>query len=239
MDYNYIWDDTLRVLSSKIPKHAISAWFEPIKAIGISNGKLIIEVPNRFSLDWIDTHYKEELLNALNRGENQTLTYSFKIANNSSKEESLPRFSVVEEQKKPKHQNNLNKQYQFKNYIEGSNNEFAKNAAMAVTNNPGENNFNPLILYGGVGLGKTHLMHAIGNGVIAQNPNLRVVVVTSEKFTLDFVNSLRKNKTIEFAQRYRASDILLIDDIQFSEEKNKLKNSFFTLLMYFISLVNK
>ena len=123
--------------------------------------------------------------------------------------------------------NNVNRQYRFDNFIEGSNNEFAKNAARAVSENPGSNNFNPLIIYGGVGLGKTHLMHAIANGAIEKNINTNAVVVTSEKFTLDFVNSLRKNKTIEFAQQYRSADLLLVDDIQFFRGKEQTQEQFF------------
>ena len=127
----------------------------------------------------------------------------------------------------PLHKNNINKQYRFENFIEGSNNEFAKNAAISVSNNPGKNGFNPLIIYGGVGLGKTHLMHAIGNRALEKNYDLNVVNITSEQFTLDFVNSLRKNKTIEFAQNYRSSDILLIDDIQFFRGKEQTQEQFF------------
>ena len=123
--------------------------------------------------------------------------------------------------------NNVNRQYRFDNFIEGSNNEFAKNAARAVSENPGSNNFNPLIIYGGVGLGKTHLMHAIANGAIEKNSNTNAVEVTSEKFTLDFVNSLRKNKTIEFAQQYRSADLLLVDDIQFFRGKEQTQEQFF------------
>ena len=122
---------------------------------------------------------------------------------------------------------NLNLKYTFENFIVGSNNEFAKTASESVSNNPGEQNFNPLIIYGGVGLGKTHLMHAIGNRALEKNYDLNVVNITSEQFTLDFVNSLRKNKTIEFAQNYRSSDILLIDDIQFFRGKEQTQEQFF------------
>ena len=126
------------------------------------------------------------------------------------------------------------------NFIVGNNNEFAKTASESVSKNPGHKIFNPLIIYGGVGLGKTHLMHAIGNNALKNNPNLNIVNITSEKFTLDFVNSLRKNKTIEFAQNYRSSDILLIDDIQFFPgKKNKHRNSFFTLSMFYIKVANR
>ena len=228
MNHNVLWNTALESLEKSIPGHAISAWFESLKPVGFSGGKkIIIEVPNKFTSDWIESHYKDELLKALNRDKNNKLTYLFKIASERLKDEPPTGFSRVETKTRAVHQNNLNTQYQFKNFIEGSNNEFAKNAAVAVSRDPGGNNYNPLIIYGGVGLGKTHLMHAIGNSAIKKNPKLKVVVVTSETFTLDFVNSLRKNKTIEFAQQYRAADILLIDDIQFFRGKEQTQEQFF------------
>ena len=122
---------------------------------------------------------------------------------------------------------NINKNYCFKNFIEGSNNEFAKNASLSVSSKPGKSNFNPLIIYGGVGLGKTHLLHAIGNYVLETDPLKNVILVTSEKFTLDFVNSLRKNNTDEFTRLYRSADILLIDDVQFFRGKEQTQEQFF------------
>ena len=104
---------------------------------------------------------------------------------------------------RPKH---LNASYTFDNFIEGPNNQFAKAAAQKVSSSLGNQSFNPLVVYGGVGLGKTHLLHAIGNEIVATQPRTKIVIASSEKFTLDFVNSLRKNRTIEFAQKYRNSD---------------------------------
>ena len=121
----------------------------------------------------------------------------------------------------------LNKEHKFESFIEGSNNQFAKTAAEAVAENPGKQSFNPLTIYGGTGLGKTHLLHAIGNRVLETKPELRIVIATSEKFTLDFVNGLRKNRTIEFARQYRQADLLLIDDIQFFRGKEQTQEQFF------------
>ena len=121
----------------------------------------------------------------------------------------------------------LNKEHTFQSFIEGSNNQFAKNAAQAVAENAGSQSFNPLIIYGGTGLGKTHLIHAIGNKVLENKSNQNIVIATSEKFTLDFVNGLRKNKTIEFAKEYRKADLLLIDDIQFFRGKEQTQEQFF------------
>ena len=226
MNYKDIWKSVFCVLVESLPKHAMDAWFEPMKAIGITDGEVLLEVPNQFFCEWIDSHYKKELVTAIRSADDTLTGYRFSIGAVSKEFEES---GLVQKQTKvPQvHQNNLNRQYSFENFIEGSNNEFAKNAARSVAEHPGENNFNPLIIYGGVGLGKTHLMHATGNAAIIKNPNLKVVVVTSEKFTLDFVNSLRKNKTIEFAQQYRSADILLIDDIQFFRGKEQTQEQFF------------
>ena len=216
----------VEVLGNSLPRHAMDAWFEPMNAIGISDGEILLEVPNQFFCEWIDSHYKKELIGAIHSTDGNLRGYRFTISTVSKELEKGGR--VQQKTKKIHiHQNNLNRQYTLENFIEGSNNEFAKNAGRSVADDPGENNFNPLIIYGGVGLGKTHLMHAIGNAAIKKNPSLNVVVVTSEKFTLDFVNSLRKNKTIEFAQQYRSADILLIDDIQFFRGKEQTQEQFF------------
>jgi len=226
MNYEDIWSGAVNTLGDLMPKHAMDAWFEPIKAIGVSNNEILLEVPNQFFCEWIDSHYKKDLIKAIQSTNNDLRGYRFSI-NTVSKV--LVEGGLVQQKTKNTqvHQNNLNRQYTLENFIEGSNNEFAKNAGQSVAEDPGENNFNPLIIYGGVGLGKTHLMHAIGNAAIKKDPGLNVVVVTSEKFTLDFVNSLRKNKTIEFAQQYRSADILLIDDIQFFRGKEQTQEQFF------------
>ena len=226
MDYKKTWDAIFSVLKESLPKHAIDAWFEPVVPIGVSNDEILLEVPNQFFCEWIESHYKKDLINSLQIIDKKLSGYRFSIGVGKQQIEPV---SLIEKPVKspPVHQNNLNRQYTFENFIEGSNNEFAKNAAQSVSQAPGENNFNPLIIYGGVGLGKTHLMHAIGNSAVIVNPNLNIMVVTSEKFTLDFVNSLRKNKTIEFAQQYRSADVLLIDDIQFFRGKEQTQEQFF------------
>ena len=226
MNYKEIWVAALGHLKETLPQHAIDAWFEPIKAIGISEDKVLLEVPNQFFCEWIDSHYKKELVRSISFGDNSLGGYRFSIGA-VSKEFEESSLVFKEKKKTIVHQNNLNRQYSFENFIEGSNNEFAKNAGKSVSEEPGENNFNPLTIYGGVGLGKTHLMHAIGNEAVKKNPHLNVVVVTSERFTLDFVNSLRKNKTIEFAQQYRSADMLLIDDVQFFRGKEQTQEQFF------------
>ena len=222
-----LWGSVLDGLKDVLPDHAVGAWFDPIVPVEIKDGKtLVLEVPSKFFLEWIDSHYKKELNSTILKQSSGVKGYQFKIV-----EKKIPRYvesaSVKHVEPKKHIASNLNKQYVFNNFIEGSNNEFAKNAALAIALGAKGNNYNPLIIYGGVGLGKTHLMHAIGNEVLNKNPNYMVTVVTSEKFTLDFVNSLRKNRTIEFAQQYRSSDVLLIDDIQFFRGKEQTQEQFF------------
>jgi len=226
MSHNQIWSEALSHLKAQLPGHALSAWFEPVEPIGLSDNKILLEVPNQFFAEWIESHYEKELESSLNSIGGIDYGFKFVINSNPSK---ISADSTTTPQQRPKvlQQNNINKLYRFDNFIEGGNNEFAKNAALSVANNPGENGFNPLIIYGGVGLGKTHIMHAIGNRAVELNNHLNVVIVTSEKFTLDFVNGLRKNKTIEFAQKYRRADVLLIDDIQFFRGKEQTQEQFF------------
>ncbi len=221
------WSSVHGCLEKKLPDHAIHAWFDPIVPIGFRNNSFLLEVPNQFFLEWIESHYKEDLFKALEDTYGEKIKYKFLISKDKGQKNIEKPTQNLDVETKTRNFNNLNLKYTFKNFIVGSNNEFAKTASESVANNPGEHNFNPLIIYGGVGLGKTHLMHAIGNQALENNNDLNIVNITSEQFTLDFVNSLRKNKTIEFAQNYRSSDILLIDDIQFFRGKEQTQEQFF------------
>ena len=221
------WSSVHGCLEKKLPGHAIHAWFDPIVPIGFRNNSFLLEVPNQFFLEWIESHYKDDLFKALEDTYGEKIKYKFLISKDKGQKNIEKPTQNLDVETKTRNFNNLNLKYTFKNFIVGSNNEFAKTASESVANNPGEYNFNPLIIYGGVGLGKTHLMHAIGNQALENNNDLNIVNITSEQFTLDFVNSLRKNKTIEFAQNYRSSDILLIDDIQFFRGKEQTQEQFF------------
>ena len=221
------WKSVCLELEKKLPGHAIHAWFDPIVAVDFQNKSFILEVPNQFSLEWIESHYKDEIKLSISDLFSKQIQYQLLVAKEKRFNSNLINSSEPALKTKIKRFNNLNNKYTFDNFIVGNNNEFAKTASESVSRNPGQQNFNPLIIYGGVGLGKTHLMHAIGNNSLKQNPSLNIVNITSEQFTLDFVNSLRKNRTIEFAQNYRSSDILLIDDIQFFRGKEQTQEQFF------------
>ena len=228
MTHQAIWNKAYKKLKESLPDHAINTWFEPVVPVAIADGELILEVPNQFFYEWIDSHYRETISGVLKDASNKKTKYRFIVSAKGQKKEIDDFKSTTKIAQPQRHQPpNINKQYTFESFIEGTNNEFAKTAAQSVAIEPGKSSFNPLIIYGGVGLGKTHLLHAIGNRVVQNNAASNVVIVTSEKFTLDFVNSLRKNRTIEFAQQYRNSDVLLIDDVQFFRGKEQTQEQFF------------
>ena len=227
MTHDNLWRSIYNELAETLPSHAINTWFEPVSPVALTNNELVLEVPNQFFYEWIESHYKQNINQAILKTEQPDLKIRFIIS-----AEIIQLNNSAEAQRKQPKQNGhprpqINKRYTFESFIEGANNQFAKSASESVAADPGNTAFNPLIIYGGVGLGKTHLIHAIGNRVLSQSPNSKVVLVTSEKFTLDFVNGLRKNKTIEFAKRYRSADVLLIDDIQFFRGKEQTQEQFF------------
>ena len=223
-----LWSGTKNDLKGEIPGHAFSTWLEPISVIGINSNELILEVPNQFFFEWIESHYGKRIENTLKRKTAGEITPKYTV---SPKPEN---FQLLEQQGEPLNKKGeaptaprLNSKYTFNSYIEGSNNQFARAAAKSVSEEPGDQRFNPLIIYGGVGLGKTHLLHAIGNHLLNEREDLTVVCASSEKFTLDFISSIQKNKTVEFSKAYRRADVLLIDDIQFFQGKEQTQEQFF------------
>ena len=204
----------------------MSTWFDPVNPITKEGKELILEVPNQFFYDWIESHYRVHLNKAMDSAGITGLSTKFIISAEKQEIKTDHKEDLTPTKRSPLIPV-LNKEHNFESFIEGSNNQFAKTAAEAVAESPGKQSFNPLTIYGGTGLGKTHLLHAIGNRVLETKPELRIVIATSEKFTLDFVNGLRKNRTIEFARQYRQADLLLIDDIQFFRGKEQTQEQFF------------
>ncbi len=219
-----LWGLVYEALVSSLPSHAVKTWFSSAVPVSYIENSLTLSVPSKFFSEWIESHYKDQLLSAIRSVTGDPLTSFQLIVKKEEIKKQLPSLNPPRIQVK---KNNINRNYNFKNFIEGTNNVFAKNASRAVSESPGQAKFNPLIIYGGVGLGKTHLLHAIGNSALNKTPGLNVVIVTSEQFTLDFVNSLRKGKALEFAKTYRSADILLIDDIQFFRGKEQTQEQFF------------
>lgn len=221
-----LWNDIKVNLKASLPGHAYNTWFEPITLVGHSGSELILEVPNQFFYEWIESHYKNHISKTAEEITGKTIFVKYTVAPETTL--SLEKDMVVEERKKSNTvKPNLNRRYTFPNFIEGTNNQFARAAAVSVAKSPGQQTFNPLLIYGGVGLGKTHLLHAIGNYIYNENSGAKIVIASSEKFTLDFISSIQKNKTVDFSRSYRKADVLLIDDIQFFQKKEQTQEQFF------------
>lgn len=221
-----IWIDIKEELKTSLPSHAFNTWFEPITLIGYRNEVLVLEVPNQFFYEWIESHYKNQINNTADTITGKSINIKYTVAPDK---QPLPDYDVtaVKHKQASGPKPNLNKRYTFANFIEGSNNQFARAAALSVAKSPAQQSFNPLLIYGGVGLGKTHLLHAIGNFILDEKERAKIVIASSEKFTLDFISSIQKNKTIDFSKTYRKADALLIDDIQFFQKKEQTQEQFF------------
>lgn len=223
------WQQCLSIIKGTINPESFTTWFEPVRAVGLKNDHLTLEVPSHFFYEWLESHYRDLINQVLLEvvGTNAKVLY-VNAKNGTNELSQIPilgknNSSVNGADKKT----NLNARYNFENFVEGSNNDFAKAAAFAVAKAPGKTAFNPLVVYGGVGLGKTHLIQAIGNFSLLRGRSRRVVYVDSEKFTVDFINSIQNNKTTEFSSIYRNVDILLVDDIQFFSGKEQTQEQFF------------
>ena len=227
LDHKDLWKIVKNNLKSSQPDHAYSTWFEPIVSIGLNDNTLLLELPNQFFYDWIQAHYIDIIEEAANDEHGDQLTIKYTVAPQNPLIDQQPQDGLQEQVGVKTSNKSLNENYTFVSFIEGAHNQFAKAAALNVGENPGQQSFNPLVIYGGVGMGKTHLLHAIGNNILEQSPQKNIVCASSEKFTLDFISSIQKNKTVEFSKTYRNADVLLIDDIQFFQGKEQTQEQFF------------
>jgi chromosomal replication initiator protein len=229
MNQTESWNKVKVSLKKTQPQHAYATWFEPLVCIGLNDNDLIIEVPNQFFFEWIQSHYKKIIKNEVGKvyGDSTLVKYTVSPEEAEKKIET-PGTIRAPNRPLPVNKNlKINERYTFSSFIEGTHNQLAKAAALNVSENPGQLSFNPLVIYGGVGMGKTHLLHAIGNKISTANTQKKIVCASSEKFTLDFISSIQKNKTVEFSKSYRNTDVLLIDDIQFFQGKEQTQEQFF------------
>lgn len=227
-----LWNRVLEALEARVSKPSYETWLKSTKANDIKEDTMIIVAPNEFARDWLEGHYTELISETIEEITGTKLNVKFIIPHNQ--EEDF--FDVEQEVKRqPKEtpqvngeqsKNMLNQKYTFDTFVIGSGNRFAHAASLAVAESPA-NAYNPLFIYGGVGLGKTHLMHAIGHYVLEHNPEAKVVYLSSEKFTNEFINAIRDNQAINFRNKYRNVDVLLIDDIQFLAGKEQTQEEFF------------
>ncbi len=224
-DLEKLWDSALEYLQGQLPKASLDTWVKSLKPLQIVGDTLFFEAPNDFVRNWIENHYTDIIKQGLFAvsGANVNCRYlvpgetiAGPVATNGD-----TRAAETAAQRAK-----LNPKYTFNTFVVGDSNRFAHAAALAVAEAPAHA-YNPLFIYGGVGLGKTHLMHAIGHFVLENSPETKVMYVTSEQFTNDIINAIRDDKTSEFRERYRNIDVLLVDDIQFLANKERTQEEFF------------
>ena len=228
---NDFWEQCLMYIKERIPDHAYQTWFDGIIAASMSDESITLQVPNQFHYEWLESKYRHLIDNALQRFASHPLVVNYSVVISDKSMDEIPKLIEKEKPIPPGYQrkSQLNSRYIFENFIEGKSNQFAKAAAISVADTPGQTPYNPLLIYSNPGLGKTHLIQAIGNKILKQSNNMHVVYLTSEKFMLDFISSIQKNRSTEFANNYRNVDMLLLDDVQFFQGKKETQEQFFHL----------
>ncbi len=225
---NKHWKNCLSLIKTKISIQSYITWFKPIQAIEFKNKILTLQVPNKFFYEWIEEHYLDLLNEVIMKVLGKEGKIEYQISEDektNSNDNELIEIKTKEKKKKSKF-DNLNRKFNFKSFISGKCNSVAKAAGKRISKSPGDNPFNPLMIYGGVGLGKTHLLQSIGNK-ISNKSNLSVYYITSEKFARQFVDALKENKLKEFTNFYSNIECLIIDDVQFFKGKVKTQEVFF------------
>ena len=221
---NSIWDNCLTKLENEISSSDFSTWIRPLQAIE-TDGRLKLLAPNRFVLDWVKQHFYAKIEESINEISNGAVELNLEIGSRAPTAVSATHSHKHTETKKIS-PNFLNKAFTFENFVEGKSNQLARAASIQVSENIGKA-YNPLLIYGSSGLGKTHIMHAIGNAVLQKNPSATIVYLHSEKFVQDMVRALQQNSINTFKDYYRSIDVLLIDDIQFFAGKERSQEEFF------------
>ncbi len=220
-----MWEKSLTLIKTELTEVSFNTWLKPIDPMSINGNVIVLAVANDFSKGILEARYASLIVNALK----QIAAVEYKLEFIVPGSEKYMKYSQKTHQ--PKNIDlfdtlNLNPKYVFDTFVIGNSNRFAHAASLAVSEAPAKA-YNPLFIYGGVGLGKTHLMHAIGHYILGQNPSAKVVYVSSEKFTNELINSIRDDKNVEFRNRYRTVDVLLVDDIQFIAGKERTQEEFF------------
>ena len=228
-----LWNKILEIIKEDLSPQAYNSWFSQTKAVKFGENKLIISAPGDFCKDWLEKHYTVFIKDILKRtlGSDDNLKIEFRAAEQkfSTPTHSAPNLKNKTKKPEPFLKNNkltLTPKYTFDNFVVGSGNRFAHAACLAVAQSPSKS-YNPLFVYGGVGLGKTHLMQAIGRHIAQQNVKTKVLYISSEKFTNEMIDSIRDDRTVAFRDKYRSVDVLLIDDIQFLAGKERTQEEFF------------
>lgn len=252
-----VWNNCLEFIRDNIQPQAYKTWFEPIKAVKLTDNALSIQVPSKFFYEWLEEHYVKILKVSLTKelGEKAKLVYIIKMENTygnkqpftekipssnrsavKAQDVNIPFNNKSPELRNPfvipgirnvKIESQLNPNYSFENFLEGDSNRLARSAGLAVAAKPGGTSFNPLLIFGGVGLGKTHLAHAIGVDIKDKHPEKTVLYISAEKFTQQYIDSVKKNNRNDFIHFYQIIDVLIIDDVQFLSGKSGTQDVFF------------
>ena len=241
-----IWDQCLEIFKKNIAPQAFKTWFLPVKPVKFHNSVLTIQVPNKFFFEWLEEHYVAVIKAAITKviGISARLEYNILVnqqnpqqnpnssANTdySTKEsQTIPNPFVIPGLKRVKIDSQLNPLYTFENFIEGECNKFPRSAGVSIVNKPGGTAFNPMIIFGDVGLGKTHLAQAIGNDVVKNSESKQVLYVTTEKFTNQVIQAIKSNALNDFMNFYQMIDVLIVDDIHFLANRPKTQEIFFNI----------
>jgi chromosomal replication initiator protein len=238
-----LWQSVLAEIELSISKAQFITWFKDTTILSNQDGRVIIGVPNGFTKEWLENKFNKDILNSLRNFQSDIHEITCQVYNpgqqldqDSKKDTSDAQTKPISNQESPSkdqdyrfnfNQNtNLNPRYTFSNFVVGENNELARAACYSVSQNLGKN-YNPLFIYGDVGLGKTHLLQSIGNEVLKNQPDKQVIYISSEGFTSELVNSIKNQKIEQFKNKYQQADLLIIDDIQFISGKEKTQDIFF------------
>lgn len=250
-DHATVWDNCLQSIRRIVNPQSYKTWFEPIRPIRLDNNALTIQVPSIIFYEWLEEHYVDVLKTTIRKelGDRGRLEYQILTAAQMGKAspngngkangdgyvpgninmETIKNPFVIPGIRKMHIEPNLNKNYVFTNYIEGDCNRLARSAGQAIAKKPGGNPFNPLFVYGDSGLGKTHLVHAIGNEVLERFPDKTVLYITTDSFTNQFIQALKNNAINDFVTFYHMADVLIVDDIHFLSNKQKTQDIFFQI----------
>jgi len=224
-----LWQKALMHLKDSVGKQSYETWIQPISFATHDNHQVFLNVPNKFFRDWLTEHFLVQIEEALSTIAQQKITVAFDVKQESREKVVAGKSAKNHEERdreRPQRHNNLIPRYTFENFVIGASNQFAHAASIAVANQPGDH-YNPLFIYGGVGLGKTHLINAIGHKAASKVSGLKVLYLSSESFMNELISSLRRDKMDEFKVKFRNIDVLILDDVQFLAGKERTQEEFF------------
>jgi chromosomal replication initiator protein len=227
MNLENIWNNSLLKIENRVGSSVIELWFRPIKLYQVKEQQVTIDIPNKFFKDWIEDNYPDVIAEAIEDVIGHPVSIRYRMAEKTDPVVKKTDMRLeIRRHKLASRGIYLNPKYTFESFIIGSSNQFAQAAAKAVAESPGRT-YNPLFIYGGVGLGKTHLINAIGNAAFDNIPNIKVLFVSAEQFTNEVVSAIRHEKMGELKEKYRNIDLLLLDDIHFIANKTQTQEEFF------------